>query len=107
MEATESGEGSSMKTITLDTSTPEGRAAAHAALQGRSNGPGTTKRPRKAKGEGTGSRPAALNELAGHGWVIYASDDRTHRYTHVSGRVVEAESYDALLNMLLVEIRSK
>jgi hypothetical protein len=96
-----------MKTITLDTSTPEGRAAAHAALQGRSNGSGTTKRPRKAKGEGTMSREKALSELAGHGWHLYASDDRTHRYTHVSGRVVEAESYDVLLNMLLKEARTR
>jgi hypothetical protein len=94
-----------MKTIDIDLTQPEGRAAAHAALRGRSNGSGATKRPRKARGEGTGSRPAALNELAGHGWHLYASDDRTHRYTHVSGRVVEAESYDALLDMLLKEVR--
>jgi hypothetical protein len=94
-----------MKTIDIDLTQPEGRAAAHAALQGRSNGSGATKRPRKARGEGTMSRTAALNELAGHGWVIYACDDRTHRYTHASGRVVEAESYDALLNMLLKEVR--
>jgi hypothetical protein len=96
-----------MKTITLDTSTPEGRAAAHAALQGRPQPFSGTKRPRKAKGEGTMSRTAALNELAGHGWVIYACDDHTHRYTHASGRVVEAESYDALLNMLLKEVRAR
>jgi hypothetical protein len=62
-------------------------------------------KPRRAPGEGTMSRTSALNELAGHGWRIYASDDRTHRYTHASGRVVEAESYDALLNMLLKEAR--
>jgi hypothetical protein len=64
-------------------------------------------KPRRAPGEGTGSRTTALDELAGHGWHLYASDDRTHRYTHVSGRVVEAGDYDALLNMLLKEVRAR
>jgi hypothetical protein len=96
-----------MKTITLDLTTPEGRAAAHAALRGRQQPPGSTRVPRKARGEGTMSRTSALNELAAAGWLIYSYNGGYHTYQHADGRVVKAESYDELLDMLLREVRGK
>jgi hypothetical protein len=77
-------------------------------MEGGQASPGRARAQKAPRAAGErGNRQHVLDELARAGWYIYtyhAATD-THSYERRDGRVVEAASYDALLDMLLKEVR--
>jgi hypothetical protein len=66
------------------------------------------KTPRRAKGDGTGSRTSTLDTLARHGWTLIGYDHATGTHYALRGLTErhEAASYDALLDGLATECKN-